>query len=356
MSIMVIRAQRYCEKAWEEELPAVLPPPPRIPVSTEASKPLVLPPCRQGFWGMALALGEKAATWSEAAQKIAPSAQPDQQCPPPLKQQLSNRAESIEGETRAVPSLPPPIHQNLVLQLRYHLKLGEQHPHPPPKLQNRRHLPNLSLPLLQRPYQRAIITTHHYPTSSQTNGILPLYQNPPRFSTWNSRTCGPRRTTFPPFLTSARSTAARGASRLASNVASEPISRPGTPPEHAASTVSEKMPESNVNCPPSDAAPATETESSSGHLLKENDMEGAVNNRDAGVMPVLKAPIVKVAGPDGEEKNDETHGRRRFFRCVYGSSKPASPSPFSPTGTDVNVTSDPEQQDPEEKVGEDKER
>ncbi|KIL56065.1 hypothetical protein M378DRAFT_17419, partial [Amanita muscaria Koide BX008] len=200
-----------------------------------------------------------------------------------------------------------------------------------------------------------------------------------------------------------RQAAARGASRLGSNVASEPISRPSTPLVYATNTVSEvaesqeeageatqppeveKVPENNIDCPPSDPAPATE--SSSGHALEENGMEGSVNDKTGAVspetdtqiltdastevMPVLEAPTVKVAGPDGEEKNDDTQGVQTnehitsnggeedssdaSNQTLYGSSKAAPPSPFSPAGTDVNVASDPEQQGPEEKEGEDKE-
>ncbi|KIL55816.1 hypothetical protein M378DRAFT_17603 [Amanita muscaria Koide BX008] len=261
------------EKAWKEELPAVLSPPPRIPVSTEASKPLVLPPRRQGFWGMALALGEKAATWSEIGRggrcPIPPMVRvwlpafltlflsyrtsgktsiaqrrlllPLNQIssPPPLKQQLSNRAESIEGETRAPPRAT-------------------------------------GLPV-------AVPTTE-----AAASSMLPPPPPVPRRSEGRSRAKSPSPHSPEPGPTtqySVRSGGEKGGSSAGETT---------QPPEV------EKMPESNVNCPPSDAAPATETESSSGHLLKENDMEGA--------MPVLKAPIVKVAGPDGEEKNDETYG------------------------------------------------
>ncbi|KIL56069.1 hypothetical protein M378DRAFT_17421 [Amanita muscaria Koide BX008] len=153
--------------------------------------------------------------------------------------------------------------------------------------------------------------------------------------------------------------AARGASRLGSNVASEPISRLARrlstrctlqPPEV------EKMPESNVDCPPSGAVPATQTESSSGHLLKENDMEGAINDREAGALDqtankrTMKRMECKPMGILPRTVAKKIHQMRLTGLCTEA----ASPSPFSPTGTDVNVTSDPEQQDPEEK-GEDKE-
>ncbi|KAM6503410.1 hypothetical protein JOM56_000353 [Amanita muscaria] len=471
------------EKVWEEELPAVLPPP-RIPVSTEASKPPVLPPRRKGFWGMASALGEKAATWSEAAKKIAPSAQPDQY-PPPLKQQLSQETEpkaskeKPELQTKLPP--PPPTHPAIVAvhgsapphatslavaASTTEAAAGSMLPPPPPvprRSEGRSrakspspHSPEPG-PTPQVPSEIGETASSSAPeTSKQTLSSSPApavttssstssYHNSPppvplraaghkrhssslaeRIPLPDSRpgTPTPVVNGGPPSRPSSpapganstagasppplpRRAAARGASRLGSNVASEPISRPSTPLVYAANTVSEvaesqeeageatQLPEvekvqNNVDSPPSDAVLATETESSSGHALKENGMEGAVNDREgeAGVaapgtdtqiqtdastevMPVLKAPTVKVAGPDGEEKNDDTQGVQTnghitsnggeedssdaSNRTLYGSSKAASPSPFSPAGTDVNVASDPEQQGTEEKEGEDKE-
>ncbi|KAK2461239.1 hypothetical protein APHAL10511_006766 [Amanita phalloides] len=66
------------EKIWEEEVPVLPPPPPKMPVQADTSKP-PLPPRKRGLWGMASVLGERAATWSEAAKKIAPTSQPEQQ-------------------------------------------------------------------------------------------------------------------------------------------------------------------------------------------------------------------------------------------------------------------------------------
>ena len=64
------------EKVWEEEVPVL--PPPMIPVQPETSRPPI-PPRKRGLWGMASALGERAASWGEAAKKMTPSTQLEQQ-------------------------------------------------------------------------------------------------------------------------------------------------------------------------------------------------------------------------------------------------------------------------------------
>ncbi|KAF9467782.1 hypothetical protein BDZ94DRAFT_1304979 [Collybia nuda] len=50
------------ERVWEEEVPNV--PPPSITTTSNGEKPPI-PPRRRGLWGMASALGERAASWSE---------------------------------------------------------------------------------------------------------------------------------------------------------------------------------------------------------------------------------------------------------------------------------------------------
>ncbi|KAF8635386.1 hypothetical protein AX15_000389 [Amanita polypyramis BW_CC] len=98
------------EKIWEEEVP-ILAPPSKITVQAEVSKPPV-PPRKRGLWGVASALGERAANWSEAAKKMAPSAQIEQQ---QQQQQRSSqdmdRKSLIEKQepAKVIPK-PPPLH------------------------------------------------------------------------------------------------------------------------------------------------------------------------------------------------------------------------------------------------------
>jgi hypothetical protein len=54
------------EKVWDEEVPALPPPPQRAP-DTEAKRPLPPPPRKRGLWGMASVLSERAASWSDAS-------------------------------------------------------------------------------------------------------------------------------------------------------------------------------------------------------------------------------------------------------------------------------------------------
>ncbi|KAM6503409.1 hypothetical protein JOM56_000352 [Amanita muscaria] len=221
-----------------------------------------------------------------------------------------------EVKVAAVPSLSPLIHQNMVLQLRYHLKLGKQHPHLSPKLQNRFISPSrcynvlinelLSQPI---PLSRTQTAFLHLPERIPLPDSRPGTPTPVVNGGPPSRPLSPAPganstagETPPPLP---RRAAARGVSRLASNVASEPISRPSTPLVYAANTVSEvaesqeeageatqppeveKVPENNIDSPPSDPAPATE--SSSGHALEENGMEGSVNDK-TGCSPRNRYP------------------------------------------------------------------
>ncbi|KDR80254.1 hypothetical protein GALMADRAFT_242589 [Galerina marginata CBS 339.88] len=110
------------EKVWEEELPPPPPPPSTIPVGKGAAgeKPPI-PPRKRGLWGIASAIGERAASWSEGdkekGKKIAASASgetPHEQrrLPPPLPPVSAARSVShpppVPASTTAA-APPPPL-------------------------------------------------------------------------------------------------------------------------------------------------------------------------------------------------------------------------------------------------------
>ncbi|KAF8636937.1 hypothetical protein AX17_003188 [Amanita inopinata Kibby_2008] len=144
------------DKVWEEEIP-VLPPPPKIQVPAEGGNKPPVPPRKRGLWGMASALGEKAATWSEAAKKITPSGhheQPQQQqakevAPPPqhpalaASSQQRPMAEKSETGRRLPPH--PPTHP---LSAATHASAA---PMPPPRAAHHHVSPTLPPPTTVHP-------------------------------------------------------------------------------------------------------------------------------------------------------------------------------------------------------------
>ena len=83
------------EKIWEEEVPAL--PPPKISVQPETNKPPI-PPRKRGLWGMASVLGERAASWGEAAMKMTPS--------PQLEQETTRKSSSEQFSHPSTPASP----------------------------------------------------------------------------------------------------------------------------------------------------------------------------------------------------------------------------------------------------------
>lgn len=88
------------DKVWEEELAILLPPPSTIaPLANNGEKPPI-PPRKRGLWGIASALGEKAASWTESDKdKTKPTPPVERRLPPPLP--------PLEVTTPEKPPLPP---------------------------------------------------------------------------------------------------------------------------------------------------------------------------------------------------------------------------------------------------------
>ncbi|KAF5356998.1 hypothetical protein D9756_006658 [Leucocoprinus leucothites] len=97
------------ERVWEEELPVVLPPPvpnrtvTSTPVSINSSNPAngpgatekpPIPPRKRGLWGLASAIGERAASWSESTGEKA-------------KRLAATPAPASEKENKTLPPTPP---------------------------------------------------------------------------------------------------------------------------------------------------------------------------------------------------------------------------------------------------------
>ncbi|KAF6745016.1 hypothetical protein DFP72DRAFT_1018276 [Ephemerocybe angulata] len=91
------------EKVWEEEIPFVPPPPSPVAVLAAPEKPPI-PPRKRGLWGLASAIGERAANWGDTDKKTstpavgAPSPT-STNAPPPLPPRKESR--------RMPPPLPP---------------------------------------------------------------------------------------------------------------------------------------------------------------------------------------------------------------------------------------------------------
>ncbi|KAL1683002.1 hypothetical protein EV122DRAFT_202266 [Schizophyllum commune] len=89
------------DKVWEEEVPNL--PSPTMPVPPSGEKPPV-PPRRRGLWGMATALGERAASWTEGSKTPqSPSKKPSLERAPSSEKALPEKG---------LPS-PPPVHPTL---------------------------------------------------------------------------------------------------------------------------------------------------------------------------------------------------------------------------------------------------
>ncbi|KAL1742543.1 hypothetical protein HDZ31DRAFT_75458 [Schizophyllum fasciatum] len=89
------------DKVWEEEIPNL--PSPTAPVGPSGDKPPV-PPRRRGLWGMATALGERAASWTEGSKTPqSPSKKPSLERVPTSEKALPEKG---------LPS-PPPVHPSI---------------------------------------------------------------------------------------------------------------------------------------------------------------------------------------------------------------------------------------------------
>ncbi|KAJ7734567.1 proline-rich protein [Mycena maculata] len=101
------------ERVWEEEVPNL---PASPPVGELGMGPPPVPPRRRGLWGMASALGERAASWSGDGNKEKKAEEKGLPTPPPMHPTISAPSRPVEpapplpkrSEGRNRPAPPPP--------------------------------------------------------------------------------------------------------------------------------------------------------------------------------------------------------------------------------------------------------
>ena len=175
------------EKVWEEEVPTAFSPPSYVPQPAGGEKPPI-PPRKRGLWGIASALGEKAASWSDSDKsKGKPSATATLPNTPPSEPAVS------EIKKRQLPP-PPPSHPSSATG---HGPQPSTHGVPPPlpkRNAGRSRVPLKSspsgsdaeaLPATATTPQTDLGTTTEPPTNSQTPSAAPLVP-PERSSTPHS--------------------------------------------------------------------------------------------------------------------------------------------------------------------------
>ncbi|KAK0458802.1 uncharacterized protein EV420DRAFT_333332 [Desarmillaria tabescens] len=206
------------ERIWEEEVPSL--PPPPIPAASNSDKPPV-PPRRRGLWGMASALGERAASWSgddKEKKKLQVEKEKEKKLDLTWERDQANAIAQNEN-LRNKKFEPPPLHPSLSAAPKSPSAVVPA-PVPPP-------LPRRND---RRPVPQPPPTTAAQEAEPPTSGIRP--QTPTRVPLPDSRPATPVSPAAPPPLP--RRAAARGPRPM-------PGSRPGTPkPEGVAKEKAEE--------------------------------------------------------------------------------------------------------------------
>ncbi|TRM63703.1 hypothetical protein BD626DRAFT_495124 [Schizophyllum amplum] len=98
------------DKVWEEEVPNI--PPAISPVTTPSGEKPPVPPRRRGLWGMASALGERAASWTDGSKSpSSPSKKPSLEKAPSMESTPSAE-KTLPEIQKGLPS-PPPVHPTM---------------------------------------------------------------------------------------------------------------------------------------------------------------------------------------------------------------------------------------------------
>ncbi|KAK0495884.1 hypothetical protein EDD18DRAFT_1105809 [Armillaria luteobubalina] len=192
------------ERIWEEEVPSL--PPPPIPAASNGDKPPV-PPRRRGLWGMASALGERAASWSgdDKEKKKLQLEKEKEKKPDQAWEHDQAKAVAQNESARGKKFTPPPVHPSLSAGPSNPSAVAPAPAPPPlPRRHDRRPVP---------PPPPGAAAAHETEPHDRP-------QTPTRVPLPESRPATPASPAAPPPLP--RRAAARGARQL-------PGSRPGTP-------------------------------------------------------------------------------------------------------------------------------
>ncbi|SJK98574.1 uncharacterized protein ARMOST_01842 [Armillaria ostoyae] len=195
------------ERIWEEEVPSL--PPPPIPAVSNGDKPPV-PPRRRGLWGMASALGERAASWSgddKEKKKLQLEKEKEKKLDHTWERDQAKAVAQNESP-RGKKFTPPPVHPSLSAGPKSPSVVAPAPIPPPlPRRNDRRPVPP--------PPPAAAAAQEAEPPTLEDRP-----QTPTRVPLPESRPATPASPAVPPPLP--RRAAARGARHL-------PGSRPGTP-------------------------------------------------------------------------------------------------------------------------------
>lgn len=312
------------EKVWEEEVPTAFSPPPSVPQPGGGEKPPI-PPRKRGLWGIASALGEKAASWSDSDKgKGKPSATATLPNTPPSEPAVS------EVKKRQLPP-PPPSHPSSATG---HGPQPSVHGVPPPL--PKRNAGRGRVPLKPSPSgsdaeapaataatpQTDLVTTTEPPTNSQTVSAAPLMP-PERSSTPHSVPLPESRPStpanLPPRIASPAAVGATpplprraAARRPVPPVTGSSLSRPTTP------AVSNTTPPPTENPPPVERepvvadieaaiSPAAPGAASEGEVSEESELEKPRPVADAEEVVNLATVVdEKTTAPSLEEAVDES--------------------------------------------------